>query len=101
MDTKREAPLCFKIFINYKSMIVKTDAEWTNDIIKITTEIRSKYPELIKYIDEMPINLNGTNSSNQKPNTMQDYFESLEGLVKKYQVSHEPKTHSLFTVTTI
>lgn len=79
-------------------MAIKSDIEWTQDVLKITTEIRSKYPELIKYIDEMPVNLNGINASNETQNSMKEYFESLEALVKNYKVSHEPKTHTLFTI---
>jgi hypothetical protein len=32
-------------------MAIKSDIEWTRDIIKITTKFRSKFPELIKNID--------------------------------------------------
>jgi hypothetical protein len=70
-------------------MAVKTEMEWTQDVIKITTEIRNKFPELIKYIDEMPVSIN--NAQDNYSHDMQEYYESLELLIKNYQMSHMPK----------
>jgi hypothetical protein len=37
---------------------MKTEIELTEDIIKITKTIKEFYPELIKYISEMPTVIN-------------------------------------------
>ncbi len=70
-------------------MADKTEMEWTQDVIRITTEIRTKFPELIKYIEEMPVNIN--NAQDKYAHDMKEYYEALELLVKNYQISHIPK----------
>jgi hypothetical protein len=70
-------------------MADKTEQEWTQDVIRITTEIRTKFPELIKYIEEMPVNIN--NAQDNYAHDMQEYYESLVLLVKNYQTTHIPK----------
>jgi hypothetical protein len=69
-------------------MVNKTDIEWTQDIIRITTEIREHYPELVKYVDEMPVSLNQVNAKDKSPNNMKEYYESLEILIKNYKETH-------------
>ncbi|MBK8627628.1 MAG: hypothetical protein IPN86_19300 [Saprospiraceae bacterium] len=68
----------------------KTNIEWTQDIIRITTEIKTNYPELSKYVDEMPVSLNSINAEDKSPNNMKEYYESLEMLIKKYKETHIP-----------
>lgn len=71
-------------------MADKTDVEWTQDIIRITTEIRTNYPELSKYVEEMPVSLNNINAEDKSPNNMKEYYESLEMLIKNYKETHIP-----------
>ena len=63
---------------------MKTEKELNDDILNITMTIKDTFPELSKYIEEMPITI--PNSSNPEINikTLTDYYESLEGLLKKY-----------------
>jgi hypothetical protein len=66
---------------------MKTKLELEQAIIGITTTIRNKFPELSKYIIEMPEN----NSSGDEINTnaLEDYYFSLEDLVKNYAITHK------------
>ena len=55
----------------------------TKKIMDITVEIQEKYPELIKYLNEMPI----TNPDEKDPEinekNLVDYFESLIVITKE------------------
>jgi hypothetical protein len=67
---------------------MKTEKELNDDILKITMTIKESFPELSKYIEEMPITI--PNSSNPEINikTLKDYYDSLDNLMKKYANNH-------------
>jgi hypothetical protein len=52
-------------------------------ILKITLMIQEKFPELSKYIEEMPVNNPEINLEQLK-----DYYNSLENLIEKYAENH-------------
>jgi hypothetical protein len=61
-----------------------------NDDIEATINIiKTKYPELVKYLDELPITI--PNESNPKIDTklLSDYLDSLQNLINKYAVNHK------------
>jgi len=66
---------------------MKTEIELEQDIIKITQMIYQKFPELSKYIKEMPVNNSGEDLVNLK--SLEEYYHSLEELVSRYADSHE------------
>jgi hypothetical protein len=65
---------------------MKTNIEWDQDILKITNTIHQKFPELSKYINEMPENYSENEEVSNK--TLEDYYHSLEELVNKYAKTH-------------
>ena len=67
---------------------MKTQDEISGDILKITMLIQEKYPELSKYISEMPVTIPNDERPHINAQILQDYFESLDDLVKKYVQSH-------------
>jgi hypothetical protein len=70
---------------------MKTEAQLNADILKITLMIREKYPELSKYISEMPITIPDVESLEINVKILQDYYESLEAIMKKY-AQNQPKS---------
>lgn len=62
--------------------------ELNNDIINMTMKIHDEFPELSKYMAEMPVTI--PNEENPEINTknLQDYYNSLESLLKKYTRTH-------------
>ncbi len=73
---------------------MKTKAELHRDIAHVTNRIYEKFPELSKYIKEMP-------ESNLEPDqiditNLEEYYNSLDILVKNYA-----KTHKEFAATNI
>jgi hypothetical protein len=67
---------------------MKTEKELNDDILKITMTIKESFPELSKYIEEMPITI--PNNSNPQINlkSLKDYYDSLDNLMKKYDTNH-------------
>ena len=68
---------------------MKTEKELNQAILEITMKIRNEYPELIKYLSEMPVTIPDVDQPEVTIKVLSDYFESLENLLKKYSTSHE------------
>jgi hypothetical protein len=69
-----------------KPQKMKTKTELDQEIINLTTTVREKFPELAKYITEMPVNTSGNEEIGIK--NLEDYCHSLEGLVNEYSKTH-------------
>ena len=67
---------------------MKTEAQLNADILKITMMIRKKYPELSKYISEMPITIPNVESPEINTKILADYYNSLEAIMKNYAQNH-------------
>ena len=66
---------------------MKTKIELEQGIIKFTTKIQTEFPELSKYIIEIPNN----NSENEGVNikSLEDYYSSLKNILYEYAKTHE------------
>lgn len=60
------------------------------EISQISREIEEKYPELQKYLEEIPETLSNENNEvgQMDEKTMKDYLETLKSIVKKYKQEH-------------
>ena len=67
---------------------MKNEKELNNDILDITMKIESTYPELSKFIIEMPIRAS-TPGTEVDIKSLEDYYASLLALLKKYDITHE------------
>jgi hypothetical protein len=68
--------------------MMKTENEINNAIIKTTMEIQKKFPELSKYLTEMPVAIPDAVNPEITIRSLEDYSESLDTLVTKYSKSH-------------
>ena len=68
---------------------MKTEAQLNYDILKITTSIRENYPELLKFLAEMPITIPDENNPKINIEILQDYFDSLKSIVTEYDAKHK------------
>ena len=60
-----------------------------NDNIRLTTmKIQEEYPELIKYLDEIPMNIPSNADKGIKKKALKDYLESLNSLLETYAKKH-------------
>ncbi len=65
-------------------MITQTEKELNDAILKITMLIQEKYPELSKYIVEMPVTIPTELHPIINSKSLQDYYNSLCELVENY-----------------
>jgi hypothetical protein len=65
---------------------MKTKIQLEQSIIKLTATIQQDYPELSKFIIEMPEN--NSESEEVTVKSLQDYYNSLEDLLNKYAKTH-------------
>jgi hypothetical protein len=57
-------------------------------ILKITMLIKDHYPELSKYLEEMPVTVPSENDPEITLNNLRTYYESLNSLLNKYKVDY-------------
>lgn len=69
----------------------ETELQLKEDILKITLVIKSQYPELSKYIEEMPDTIPASKTPEITPRNLQTYYDSLQALVKEYSETHAAK----------
>jgi hypothetical protein len=55
-------------------------------ILKVTMKIKDHYPELSKYLDEMPVTVPSEKDPEITLNNLKTYYESLNSLLNKYKV---------------
>ena len=67
---------------------MKTEKELNADILAITMIIHEKFPELSKYLVEMPATIPNVSSPKITTKTLQDYYDSLKILLKDYDINH-------------
>ncbi len=63
---------------------MKTEKELNIDILDITMKIEEKFPELSKYLKEMPVEMASTASTEITTKSLKDYYDSLNDLFKNY-----------------
>jgi hypothetical protein len=67
---------------------METEEKLNAAILKITMIIQEKYPELSKYIAEMPVSIPNIFSPEVNIKTLQEYYDSLEILLNDYDKNH-------------
>jgi hypothetical protein len=67
---------------------MKTEKELTENISKLTMTIRSEFPELIPFLNEMPETIPNLIHPEIDTQILQEYFNSLENLLMEYAPNH-------------
>ena len=68
---------------------MKTETELTDNILKITMTIRNEFPELMKFLNEMPETIPNEESPEINKKILQEYYNSLLNLLRKYAPNHK------------
>jgi hypothetical protein len=71
---------------------MKTKTEVDQDILSLLSKIKEEFPELLKYILEMPITVKYSKGDVISVENLTDYHSSLEKLVEKYALEHTEMT---------
>ena len=67
---------------------MKTEKELNDAILKITLKIKNDYPELSKYLSEIPVTIPNISNPEINNKALTNYYESLENIVEKYIPNH-------------
>lgn len=68
---------------------MKTEIQLNDEIIFITKKIRELHPELLKFISEIPVQINNYENKEVDLIQLQDYYNSLLLFLAKYSISHK------------
>ena len=79
-------------FLIFKSEPMKTEKELNAKILEITMKIQEEFPELSKYIAEMPITIPNEASPEISLKILEDYYKTLQILVDDYIQSQTERT---------
>ncbi len=72
-------------------MIMELKNDLNEAILKITMKIRKDHPELSKYLNEMEVTIPDKATPEVTNKVLLDYYNSLESMLKKYDVTHEAR----------
>jgi hypothetical protein len=61
------------------------------DIIKLSAEIETNYPELYKYLDETPLPIMNPQGKEISPDELNDYLNTLKKQLNNHISTHEKK----------
>ena len=59
------------------------------EIIRLTTEIETSYPELYKYLDETPLSLDISSEKSISTNDLKNYLDTLTEQLKDHIKTHQ------------
>jgi hypothetical protein len=72
-----------------KSVNVRgTEKDLNSKILQITMIIKDRFPELPKYLDEMPVTIPNDNNPEITLKNLSQYYESLNSLMNNYLLAH-------------
>jgi hypothetical protein len=63
---------------------MKTETELTQDILEITNKIHQQFPELSKYLKEIPIRIETTKDNGISSQSLSDYYDSMFEVITEY-----------------
>lgn len=64
----------------------ETEKDLNSKILKVTMTIKEQYPELSKYLEEMPVTVPSENDPEITLKLLSSYYESLNSLLNKYKL---------------
>ena len=67
---------------------MKSQNDLNNNIRLTTSKIQEEYPELIKYLDEIPRNFLSKEEKGINNKELKDYLDSLNNLLETYAKKH-------------
>lgn len=73
---------------------MKNEIEINKDILCITNTLRKKFPELSKYMSEMPVKISYDIDAKISSKNLKDYYDSLNELMNHYAITHKNKLHN-------
>lgn len=60
-------------------------------ILELTEKIRNEYPELLKYLNEMPVSIPNEENPEVHQTQLKAYYLQLLDILKQYMETHDSK----------
>jgi 3-oxoadipate enol-lactonase len=73
---------------NKKVNFDQIEKDLNSKILEITIIIKNKYPELLKYLDEMPATIPAEKNPEITLKNLSAYYDSLNAVLNKYKLEH-------------
>jgi hypothetical protein len=67
---------------------MKTAKEWNQKIIDLSQRITREFPELSKYISEIPVKISEKYKPGATAENLKEYYNSLAAIVRNYSPTH-------------
>lgn len=74
---------------------MQTEKQLNVEILEMTMKIEEQFPELSKYIAEMPVTIPNTATPEITIKILQDYYDSLKILLKDYAINHGSQSKTI------
>jgi hypothetical protein len=68
---------------------MKTETELNYDILKLIMTINEMFPQILKYIGEIPINIADSLASELRTKFITVHYNTLNALLKKYPMYYD------------
>lgn len=68
---------------------MEANEDINDKILKITMVIQENYPELLKYLNEMPVTIPIENHPEVDHKNLEKYYDSLLNLFRNYVAEHQ------------
>ena len=67
---------------------MESEKDLNSKILEITMTIKEKYPELLKYLEEMPVTIPDKKSPEINSKNLREYYDSLTSILENYARVH-------------
>jgi hypothetical protein len=64
------------------------EKELNSKILEVTMKIRYHYPELSKYLDEIPVTISSEKDRQITLSHLKEYYDSLSSILNKYKLTY-------------
>ncbi len=88
---KETQPALYEFNPASKELYIQTEKEMNQKILDITMKIKDQYPELSKYLEEMPVTIPDEKNPEIALENLKAYYNSLDSLVSKYILEQSVK----------
>lgn len=85
------SPTIFRLLHIAYRYYEEVEKELNSKTLKITMTIKDQYPELSKYLEEMPDTISDEKDQEITLKNLSSYYESLNSILKKYKSDHPKK----------
>jgi len=81
-------PVCQGQDLNRNMVYEHLENYLNSKILKITMVIKNQYPELLEFLNEIPLPIPTENNPKTTLNNLKKYGESLNSILTKYKLEH-------------